>query len=169
MPTKRSLDIGPIELQPRVIVYATIIQLSTFAFLNLGGIPWTGDRFVTLITVSLGPMLALALAHMFSEILDHDIRGLLFRDTLIQILRTNLQFLYVGAIPIVLALPTLLFGFYANTTINLIFLVGTISLFVWGAIGARLAGRSLKQQLVFGVAYGFIGCIIVAIELWIHH
>jgi hypothetical protein len=169
MPTKRSLDIGPIELQPRVIVYATIIQLTTFALFAPGNATWTSDAFWTLTAVSLGPMLALALAHMFSEILDHDIRGLLFRNTLLEILRTNLQFLYVGVIPILLALPMRVFGLYANTTITLIFIVGTISLFIWGAIGARLAGRSLRQQLIFGVAYGFIGCGIVGLELLLRH
>jgi len=169
MSTTRSFDIGPIELQPRVIVYATIIQLTTFAFFTIGDDAWTSDRFVTLIAVSLGPMFALAMAHIFSEILDQDIRGVLSRENLREIIRSNIQFLYVGVIPIILSIPLSFFGLSANNTITVIFIVGTVSLFAWGAVGARLAGRSLRQQLVFGIAYGFIGCGIVGLELLLRH
>lgn len=169
MTTARSFDIGPIQLQPRVIVYATTIQLATFAVLNVGDTPWTSDRFLTLLAVSLGPMLALAMAHVFSEILDHDIRGVLTRENLREIFRANIQFLYVGLIPIVIAIPLSLLEVSANTTILTIFIVGVVSLFTWGAIGARLAGRAFKQQLWFGFAYGLVGCLIVGLELLLRH
>lgn len=169
MPNKRSFDIGPIELQPRVIVYATIIQLATFAIFTPGDAPWTSDQFGTLLAVSLGPMFALAMAHVFSEILDHDIRGILTKHNLREIFRSNIQFLYVGLIPIVIAIPLSLLDVSANATISTIFIVGLISLFAWGAIGARLAGRTFKEQLAFGFAYGLVGCVIVALELILRH
>jgi hypothetical protein len=169
MAVKRSVDVGPIQLQPRIIVYATIIQLASFAFFDAGGNPWSEDRFLTLIAVSLGPMFALAMAHIFSEILDHDVRGILSRANLQEIFRSNIQFLYVGIIPIILAIPMSLAGMEANTTISTIFVAGVLSLFVWGGIAARLAGRPTKQQLTFAIAYGLIGCVIVALELWLHH
>jgi hypothetical protein len=169
MPKERSINVGPIQLQPRVIVYATIIQIATFALFQAGDGPWTSDRFLSLIAISIGPMVVLALAHSFSEILDHDIRGKLGRSGIRQILESNFQFLYVGLIPIVLAIPISLLDVTANTTVTLIFIVGIASLFAWGAVAARLAGRTLIGQLIFGVSYGLLGCIIVGLELLFRH
>jgi hypothetical protein len=169
-PEHRILHLGPIRIEPRIIVYATIIQLTTFALIDTrnieGRISWEN-----LFLVSLGPMLALALAHTFSEILDYHIRAgdRVSLATVRELATTNLQFLYVGVIPLIVAVILLPTDETMTMAVNLIFLIGVISLFGWGFVAARLAGRTFGRQLLFGIGYGIVGCIVVGMELILHH
>lgn len=170
VPEHRILHLGPIRLEPRIIVYATIIQLTTFALLDTRNI---ADRISwdNLVLISLGPMLALALAHTFSEILDYHIRAgeYVSAATIREVTTSNLQFLYVGVIPLIVAVILLPTDETMTVAVDLIFLIGIISLFVWGAVAARMAGRSFGRQLLFGIGYGIVGCIVIAIELLLRH
>lgn len=170
MSEPRILHLGPIRLQPRIIVYATIIQLTAFALLGSTE-PVTRLAWQDLLLISLGPMFALALAHTFSEVLDHQIRasGHLAGQTLRKVITSNLQFLYVGLVPLVVALVLMPTEMTMNEAINIIFLIGVISLFVWGAVAARISGRSLGKQLLFGLGYGIVGSIVVVMELILRH
>jgi len=158
-------------MNPRIIVYATIIQLAAFAIFDQGTDPINDFVYRNIVVVSLGPMFAVAAAHIFAEVLDHQIgRGEYFRwREAAPLLRQNLQFLYVGLAPLVIALPFLLTDVSANTVINVIFAFGISSLFFWGALAARHSGRTPAKQLLFALAYGILGMLVVGIELVLAH
>jgi hypothetical protein len=166
----RIVHLGPIRIEPRIIVYATIIQLTAFALLDTrsieGRISW-----LNLLLISMGPMLALALAHTFSEVLDYHIRAgeHVSATTVRGVAVSNLQFLYVGLIPLLIAVILLPSDISMTGAVNIIFGIGIISLFGWGLVAARMAGRTLGRQLLFGLAYGIAGCIVVAMELILRH
>jgi VIT1/CCC1 family predicted Fe2+/Mn2+ transporter len=158
-------------MNPRIIVYATIIQLAAFAIFDQGNDPITDFVYRNIIVVSLGPMFAVAVAHMFAEVLDHHIeRGENFTlQEARPLLKQNLQFLYVGLAPLVIALPFLFTDVSANTVVNVIFVFGIASLFFWGALAARHSGRTPAKQLAFALAYGILGLLVVGIELFLAH
>lgn len=158
-------------INPRVIVYATIIQLAAFAIFDQGDTPITEASFRNIITVSMGPMIAVALAHTFAEVLDHQIlHG--NRATwagIRKLIAPNLQFLYVGIAPIIITLPLLFTDLTNNDVVNVIFVFGIASLFVWGLVAARSSGRPLRGQIIFSLAYGTLGIFVVGIELLLGH
>jgi VIT1/CCC1 family predicted Fe2+/Mn2+ transporter len=158
-------------INARVIVYATIIQLAAFAIFDQGDTPITEASFRNIITVSLGPMIAVALAHTFAEVLDHQLaRGNHFTwADVVDIIKPNAQFLYVGLAPIVITIPFLFTNFTNNDVINIIFVFGVTSLFIWGFIAARSSGRPLRGQIIFSLAYGILGMFVVGIELLLGH
>lgn len=158
-------------MNPRVIVYATIIQLAAFAIFDQGDGPVTEASFREIAAVSLSPMVAVALAHTFAEVLDHQIaHGNRFRWRDVgELVRPNLQFLYVGLAPIVIAIPFALTGATNDVVVNTVYAFGVASLFIWGFIAARGSGRPLRGQVLYALAYGILGLLVVGIELLLTH
>lgn len=158
-------------MNPRVIVYATIIQLAAFAIFDHGDGPVTEASFREIAAVSLSPMIAVALAHTFAEVLDHQIaHGNRFRWRDVgELVRPNLQFLYVGLAPIVIAIPFAVAGVTNDVVVNTVYAFGVASLFIWGFIAARGSGRPLRGQVLYALAYGILGLLVVGIELLLTH
>ena len=158
-------------MNPRVIVYATIIQLAAFAIFDQGDGPVTEASFREIAAVSLSPMVAVALAHTFAEVLDHQIaHGNRFRWRDVgELIRPNLQFLYVGLAPIVIAIPFAVAGATNDVVVNTVYAFGVASLFIWGFIAARGSGRPLRGQVLYALAYGILGLLVVCIELLLTH
>ena len=158
-------------MNPRVIVYATIIQLAAFAIFDQGDGPVTEASFREIAAVSLSPMIAVALAHTFAEILDHQIahgNRFQWRDVG-ELVRPNLQFVYVGLAPILITIPFALTGATNDLVVNTVYAFGVASLFIWGFIAARRSGRPVRGQFLYALAYGILGLIVVVIELLLTH
>ncbi|NQW73011.1 MAG: hypothetical protein HQ453_09790 [Actinobacteria bacterium] len=116
-------------------------------------------------------MFALAVAHAFSEVLDLQIRlrrRMNWADVVV-ILHSNLQFLYVSLIPIILLSIAWLLGIGANSAVNIILYFGLVSLAGWGAYGARQAGLRAWPCALFGAAYACLGALVVLLEIFIRH
>lgn len=158
-------------MNPRVIVYATIIQLAAFAIFDQGDGPITEASFREIAVVSLSPMIAVAIAHTFAEVLDHQIAdGNRFSwQDVGELVRPNLQFLYVGLAPIVIAIPFALASASSDLVVNVVYAFGIASLFIWGFIAARSSGRPIRGQIIYSIAYGVLGLCVVAIELVLTH
>lgn len=158
-------------MNPRVIVYATIIQLAAFSIFDQGEGQVTEASFRAIAAVSLSPMVAVALAHTFAEVLDHQIahgNHFQWRDVG-ELVRPNLQFLYVGLAPIIIAIPFALAGATNDLVVNTVYAFGVTSLFVWGFVAARGSGRPLRGQFLYALAYGILGLLVVGIELLLTH
>jgi hypothetical protein len=157
--------------RPRIIVYATIIQLATFAVYTPGPVPFTFRIWINFLLVSFGPMIAVGVAHMFSDLLDlHLSQGRAMSwSTIRRLAISNLQFLYVGLVPLVLTAPFLLMDVIANTMVNLVFVAGIVSLFAWGLAAARHSGQSLRGQIGYGLGYAGAGFLITLLELYLRH
>jgi hypothetical protein len=85
------------------------------------------------------------------------------------ILHSNLQFLYVSLIPIILLSVAWLLGMDENNAVNMVLYVGIVSLAGWGAYGARQAGLRLWPCVLFGAAYACLGALVVLLEIFIRH
>ena len=165
------MKVGPLWIEPRVVIYATLIQMTAYALFDVPDIPIALDGFNTLFWVAVVPMFALAVAHAFSEVLDLQIRlgrRMNWADVVV-ILHSNLQFLYVSLIPIILLSVAWLLGMDENNAVNMVLYVGIVSLAGWGAYGARQAGLRLWPCVLFGAAYACLGALVVLLEIFIRH
>ena len=165
------MQVGPLWIEPRVVIYATLIQMTAYALFDVPDIPIALDGFNVLFWVAIVPMFALAVAHAFSEVLDLQIRlrrRMNWADVVV-ILHSNLQFLYVSLIPIILLSSAWLLGIGANSAVNIVLYFGLVSLTGWGAYGARQAGLRAWPCVIFGAAYACLGALVVVLEILIRH
>jgi len=163
--------LGPLWIEPRVVIYATLIQMTAYALFDVPDLPIALDGFNVLFWVAIVPMFALAVAHAFSEVLDHQIgirRRMSWADVLV-ILHSNVQFLYVSLIPVMLLSLGWLLGVSQNTAVNTVLYLGVISLAGWGGYGARQAGLRPWACMLFGAAYACLGALVVLLEIFIRH
>ena len=68
------LYVGKIAFDPHRLIYATIILMVALAVYNQEAESWSGTPFMDLVVVVFAPLLALSLAHAFSDALDVQIR-----------------------------------------------------------------------------------------------
>ena len=165
------MQVGPLWIEPRVVIYATLIQMTAYALFDVPDIPIALDGFNVLFWVAIVPMFALAVAHAFSEVLDLQIRlrRRMYWADVVVILHSNLQFLYVSVIPIILLSIAWLLGMSENSAVNMVLYLGVVSLAGWGAYGARRAGLRTWPCVIFGAAYACLGALVVLLEIFIRH
>ena len=68
------LYVGRVAFDPHRLIYATIILMVALAVYNQEAESWSGTPFMDLVVVVFAPLLALSLAHAFSDALDVQIR-----------------------------------------------------------------------------------------------
>lgn len=161
-----------LAFDPHRLIYSTIILLAALSIYD-ESVPeeFTSMTALTLSAVLIAPLFALSMAHAFSDALDLQIklkRRLTGPDRR-RLLATNLEYLYIAIPPIALALilgPTSVPPEYI---IDLIVLLGLISLYFWGMFAARKAGLSRWGQVRFGINYAAMGLLIVVVELMLTH
>lgn len=153
------------------LIYATIIMLVSLAIYDDEVQSFSGTRFVDLAIVVVLPLLALSMAHAFSDALDIQIktrRRLTAHDRR-RLLGAGLQYLSVGIPVLVIGLIYELTGGEAGQASEWGQTLGTLTLFGWGAFAARSAGLGAWVQLRFAVVYGLLGLGIILVELALVH
>lgn len=176
--SSRDLGAQALRPNPRILVYGTLIQLVA---LVLASDSITSERSgeermdvaawwdFTLIAVF--PLVAVAVAHAFSEALDVQVRErrrLTWHDR-IDIALANVQFLYIAILPSVLLLFPLAQRWSVTNALDLLLACGVLSLFGWGILVARGAGLGILRQLWFGTCYLVLGLGVVALEIFAMH
>lgn len=161
-----------IPFDPHRIIYATIILMVTLTAagdIDIDVIQGQGIGDLT--AVVLFPLIALSLAHSFSDALDIQIRTgkRLVRAERLRLLRDAFQYVAVG-------LPVIIFGLIVSASggsMKTVVEVGTdvyaISLVFWGVYAARAAGLGKWAQARFGLVYGILGTTIVIVEYAVMH
>ena len=165
------IKLGPFRVDPRTIIYGTIILLASYAVFDDPSPEFTLEIFLEFAAITFIPLFAIAMAHMFSEALDIQIRykRRLTRPERRVLLKTNLQFVYIGIVALLLGLIPLYFGWGPNDTDALLFLAGLVSLAFWGWFAATQAGLSWPRRLLFAFNYFMIGFAIVIVKLLVSH
>jgi hypothetical protein len=174
------LDLGAAALRPnpRILVYGTLIQLVA---LVLASDAITGEvsddqrmnvaAWWDFTLISVFPLVAVAVAHAFSEALDLQVREhrrLTWHDRF-DIALANVQFLYIAIAPSVLLLLPLAQRWSITDALDLLLACGVLSLFGWGILVARISGLSVLRQLWFGTCYLVLGLGVVALEIFAMH
>lgn len=160
-----------LRLDPHRLIYATIIMLVALAIFDDTVDPFTGSTVADVFVVVLLPLLALSLAHGFSDALDIQIRSrrrLTGADRR-HVLASSVQYLLVGIPVLVLAVVFALTGIEVQRASDIGQLLGVLSLLLWGGYAARSAGLGIWAQIRFALIYGFIGVMIVIVELLFTH
>ncbi len=165
------LRIGPIRVDPRAAIYATIIMITALTVFNEGSGEMTWSTFRRTSGVLVAPLFALAMAHAFSEALDLQIRfhRRLNKHDRRHVFVVNMQYLYPCIGPVLFALVATLFGWDAGFTTWVILISLLLALFWWGFYAGRRARLPLGRQLVFGIGYSLLGVIVLLVELWMTH
>ena len=171
-PEKLKIRILGLSFDPHRIIYATIILIATLSIYD-DSIPEEFDSFtaLALAAVMIAPLFALTMAHAFSDALDLQIkrgRRLNGHDRR-HLLGLNLEYLYIAIPPLALALVLGPTSIAPEAIIDIIVVLGLISLFFWGMFAAQKAGLRRWGQIRFGVNYLAMGLIIVIVELILTH
>ena len=165
------LDLKFLSIDPVKVIYATIVLMTGLALYDEGTDPLASDRFVEMVTVTVAPLFALAMAHAFSEALamqiqrQHRLTGHERRH----LLASNLEYLYVAIPPVLLMAGLTLLGWDANDAVGLVQLLAIVSLFVWGVYAGHKAGLGRLRRISFGIGYGFMGLFVLLVELALTH
>lgn len=169
--TPQPLQVSVVVLEPHALIYSTIMLMTAYALFDEGSEPLLEGSLGELILIGLAALFALAMAHTFTEALDTQIllRRRLSRSDRLHIFLNNLQYMYVAVPTILILLILAPFNWDSDAAVGLLMLVGLATLFFWGSFAARKAGLSRWRQLSFGLSYGFIGILVLLVELALTH
>ena len=173
--TEEPLDLhvrlGRFWMDPHQIIYGTIMLMVGYALYDEGSDPLGRGSLVELIAVSFAPLIALAMAHGFSEALDFQIRHgrRLTGSDRRHLFTENVKYLLIAIPPIIVMGVLTFFQWNAHDIVNVVQVLGLLSLSFWGAYAARKAGLGLSRQITFAISYGFMGLFVIVVELLITH
>lgn len=156
---------------PHRLIYATLILMVALAIYEESTEPFSQETIGDVIAVVLAPLFALAMAHAFSDALDIQVRTgrRLSRADRRRLLNDGVQYLAVGVPVIALAVIDVFVGSSGVFVIDVSQALGVGSLFFWGAFAARRAGLDRWAQLRFAFIYGFLGLLVIVVELLLTH
>lgn len=169
--TPQHLHVSVLVLEPHALIYSTIMLMVAYSLYDEGTAPLLDGALLELSAVGLAALFALAMAHAFTDALDMQIlyRRRLTKKDRLRILLTNLQYMYV-AVPAILTLLLMApLNWDSDSAVAVLMLFGLATLFFWGTFAARKAGLSRWRQLSFGLSYGFIGILVLLVELALTH
>jgi hypothetical protein len=170
-PHEIQFRVGSLVLDPHVLIYSTIMLLTAYALYDEGTDVLVEGAWAELAAISIAPLFALTMAHAFSDALDLQIRTghRLTGAERRKIAADNVQYMYIAVPPIIVLGVLTLLDWDANDAVGLIMLLGLLSLAFWGAFAAYRAGLSWVRQLTFALGYGFMGLLVLIVELIITH
>jgi hypothetical protein len=154
------------------VIYATIILIVTLTAagdIDIDG--RDGRGLVDLVAIVFFPLLALSMAHSFSDALDIQIRTgrRLVRADRIRLALDALQYLSVGVPVLIVGIVVSVAGGNIDLAVDIASDLYALSLIVWGVVAARAAGLGRWGQFRFGLVYGLLGLGIVVVEYIIVH
>ncbi len=160
------------RFDPHRVIYATIILMVTLTAAGDVDVDViAGQGLWDLITIAFFPLLALSMAHSFSDALDIQIRTghRLQRSDRLVLARDALQYLAVGVPVVIIGVVVSLTTGSTSQAVDLSVDLYAISLIFWGVYAARAAGLGAWGQVGFGLVYGLLGFAIVMVEYAILH
>ena len=154
--------VGRLQIRVDRVIYTTITLMSVLIIYD----GWATLRFWDVVAVVLGPILAIFLSHVFGEELGIRVAlgRPLTRSERRALIAEESRFLLVPIPPLIILTMLALAGVSYTRIINVIVLVGVLSLGLWGAVAGRragLTGWSLVASTLVGLA---VGCVILVLQ-----
>lgn len=162
---------GPLRLDPRTITYSTILMLTALALIDPRNEQISVADLGTAAWVIFAPLFAISMAHGFSEAIDLQIRyrrRLTWADRR-HLFVMNMQYMVIGVVAFAIACIAFALRRSTEETLFALYVFNVGSLAFWGGVAAYKAGLPLPRQITMGISYGFLGFLIVVIEVWIRH
>ena len=154
--------VGRLQIRVDRVIYTTITLMSVLIIYD----GWATLRFLDVVAVVLGPILAIFVSHVFGEELGVRValgRPLTHSERRVVIAKES-RVLLVTVPPLVILTVLAVAGVSYTRIINVIVLTGVLSLGFWGTVAARragLTGWSLVTSTFVGLA---VGCIILGLQ-----
>ena len=158
------LRIGPIEIRLERIVYATVVLMSVLAVYD----GWAElTSFVGVAVVIVAPLLALGIAHLFSEVIEE--HYLLQRS----LTRAEWRHLVVGQLTVLIAAvpPLVILGIGwvspldPRSTIAVLLWTGVATLVLLSLVAGWRAGIRGWRLGVAGFSGGLVGLIVISLQV----
>jgi len=170
-PYSRVMSVGPqtrvgrLKIRVDRVIYTTIMLMAVLIVYD----GWEQLRFVGVVAVILGPILAIFLSHVFGAALGTRValgRPLSRRERRAVFLE-ECRFLLVAVPPLAILVVLAIAGISYARIIQVIVLTGVLSLGVWGGLAGRRAGVT-GWAMVLPIAYGLLlGAIILALQAFL--
>jgi hypothetical protein len=162
VPIAQKTRIGGLKIRVDRVIYTTITLMSVLIIYD----GWEQLRFWNVVTVIVGPILAIFLSHVFGAALGS--RVALGRPLTRHEHRTffveECRFLLIAVPPLVILVILAVAGVSFTRIIQVIVLTGMLSLGVWGGVAGRRAGLT-GWPLLVPITYGlFVGAIILTLQ-----
>lgn len=148
------------------MIYTTITLLCVLIIYD----GWEELRFWDVVTVVVGPVLAVFLGHVFGAALGTRaaVGRPLTRQERRAVFIEESRFLLVAVPPLIILVVLTIAGVSYARIIQVIVLAGVLSLGVWGGMAGRRAGLT-GWALVLSVAYGLVlGSIVLVLQALLH-
>jgi hypothetical protein len=143
VPIAEKMRIGGLKIRVDRMIYTTITLLTVLIIYD----GWEQLRFWNVVTVILGPILAIFLSHVFGAALGSRVaQGRpLTRHEHRTVFAEECRFLLIAVPPLVILVILTIAGVSFTRIIQVIVLTGVLSLGVWGGVG-RTAGRGDRMD-----------------------
>jgi hypothetical protein len=158
------LRLGPLEVRLERVVYATVVLMSVLAVYD-GWAELTSFLGVAIVIVA--PLVALAVAHLFSEVIEeiyHRQRPLTGAEWR-RLSLGQLRILVAAVPPLVMLGIGWLSPLDERRTIAVVLWTGVVTLVVLSLVAARRAGIRGWRLAVAGVGGGVIGLIVISLQV----
>jgi hypothetical protein len=162
VPIAEKMRIGRLKIRVDRVIYTTITLLSVLIIYD----GWEQLRFWAVVTVIVGPILAIFLSHVFGATLGSRVaRGRpLTRQEHRTVFAEECKFLLIAVPPLVILVILAIAGLSYTRIIQVIVLTGVLSLGVWGGVAGRRAGVT-GWPLLIPITYGlFVGGTILTLQ-----
>jgi formate/nitrite transporter FocA (FNT family) len=162
---RRDLVSTPQPVDVDRVIYATITLMSVLIIYD----GWQQLRFIAVVGVIVGPVLAVFLAHVFSASLAQQLSlgKLVTMAGRMKIVRSESRFLLLCVPPVLLVGILVPLGVSISEAIRSVLVLGTVSLGFWGGVAGRRAGLR-GWRLVRAVMAGLlIGGLILALQVFL--
>jgi len=144
------------------VVYVTITMMSVLIIYD----GWDKLRYGGVVGVILGPVVAMFVAHVFAAAiaLQVEVKRTLTAAERRKIVRAESRFLFVAVPPLAIVLVLRLAGLSLTTSVQVVVVLGAVSLGFWGGVAGRRAGLT-GWHLAVTV---FAGLVVGAVVLMLH-
>jgi hypothetical protein len=159
------LRVGPLRIDVAAWVYATVTVMSVLAVYDGWG---EAKRYIGVVIVVLAPTIALALAHLFADVLDFHVRRHRppSRQDWRHLIGHATQYLLVAVPPLLVLVIT---GFIPSVdlrgSITSMLIFSALSLGFWGWIAGRRAGLTAWRLAAAAGAGLLVGLIVIGTQI----
>jgi hypothetical protein len=158
-------------IDPHNIVYATIILLVAMDVLQFRAEEGDGVSLPEFLVLTIGPLVMVAVAHSFAGAIEIQVRQ---RRRLVatdyrRLGVTVLQYVSVALVPCLIAIGFSASGGEPISAAAVTEVLGLISLLLWGYYAGWASGRGQLGRIGNSVLYGFVGLVIILLELAVTH
>jgi hypothetical protein len=156
--------VGRLKIRVDRVIYTTITLLTVLIIYD----GWEQLRFWDVVTVIVGPILAIFMGHVFGAALGTRVAlgRPLTRHERQAVFVEECRFLLIAVPPLAILVVLAIFGVSYTRIIQVIVFTGVLSLGLWGGVAGRragLTGWALVLSLVSGLLLGGIILVLQAV------